>query len=77
MVARCDCCDLPVESCGRAIERRAEQEDANARWQALALYGWFRARFPGSCIDCGEPFKIGTPISYDAERDGYRAYCCL
>jgi len=76
MGARCTCCDLPVESCGRAVEVRQRREDANARSQALSLYGWFRAQFPGSCVVCREPFAIGDPISYDSEREGYKSYCC-
>lgn len=75
MGARCDCCDLPVESCGRAVEARQRQELANARSQALALYGWFRAQYAGRCSQCGEPFKEGDPIC--AIDGGYKSYCCL
>ena len=75
MGARCDCCDLPVESCGRAVEVRQRQEDANARSHALSLYGWFRAQYPGQCVQCGGHFKIGDPIC--ALDGGYKSYCCL
>jgi hypothetical protein len=76
MGARCDCCDLPVESCGRAVEQRLRKEDANARSEALSAYGWFRAQYAGQCAGCGEHFAVGDPISYVADGK-YKSYCCL
>lgn len=77
MAKRCDCCDLPVESCGKAAEQRARQEDANARSQALAQPGWFQAQWPGQCGVCGVWFKAGDPITrMDLMENRYKSYCC-
>lgn len=73
---RCDCCDLPVESCGKAVEDRARKEDANARSRALATPGWWQARWPGVCASCRSGFAEGDPITV-AHNEGYISYCCL
>ncbi len=59
---RCDCCDLPVESCGRAAEQRHRREAAAERQRALSLPGYFPALYPGMCDDCGERFGPGDLI---------------
>lgn len=75
MAQRCDCCDLPIESCGKAAEDRQRKEDANARSRAMGLPGWWRAKWPGTCAGCGSGFAAGDPITV-AHNDGYLAYCC-
>lgn len=61
MGKRCVCCDLPVESCGRAIEAK-QREDAAAERRALTDRGWFAASWPGTCVECGTWFGHGTLI---------------
>lgn len=78
MVVRCDCCDLPVESCGKAVEQRLRNQDANERLRALDVPGAARAVFPGLCCRCQEPIKIGDPIRWDTtHHDGWLRYCCF
>jgi hypothetical protein len=50
---RCECCDLPTYSCGRALERQARR--------ARAGYGR-PARYAGRCGGCGERFDEGDLI---------------
>lgn len=59
---RCDCCDLPVESCGKAIEKKRLKDAADEKTRLLTLPGFFEARYPGVCGHCGEHFDAGTPI---------------
>jgi hypothetical protein len=74
VTVRCYCCDLPVESCGKAAETRQRREATRDRAALLARTGWFRAEWPGRCSRCGERFDADTPICrYD---DGWRAECC-
>lgn len=71
---RCDCCDLPVYSCGKAKETRLRQE-----WKAdrsrLEARGWLSAIYPGVCEQCRERFEPGTLIRMVA-HSGWRAECC-
>lgn len=62
-VKRCDCCDLPVESCGKAAERR--QAELRARRAAILLEtvpGARPALFSGLCPGCGDQVRKGDPI---------------
>jgi hypothetical protein len=61
-VTRCDCCDLPVESCGKPAEDRARQADLAERRRLLALPGVFEAAYPGPCQACPDPIRPGDPI---------------
>ena len=72
MTQRCDCCDLPIESCGKAIENRRRAEAFLDRTRLLAKPGWFAAGYAGTCSDCGEHFDEGQPIH--RARDGWS--CC-
>ena len=80
MTARCDCCDLPVEFCGKAAEDRQRREARAAQAELLATPGWFPARYPGTCAGCGSYFRAGEPIRVN--RGGrwteprYVAGCC-
>ena len=73
---RCECCDLPVRSCGKAKETELRRQDRQYRaW--LTARGWFPAQWPGCCERCGTEFKAGTLIRRDPGEDGYRsADCC-
>lgn len=71
---RCECCDLPVSSCGKAAEHR--QRVALARWRSqLRERGWFESAWPGVC-PCGEPFKEKALISRDQASGRWIAECC-
>lgn len=77
-VMRCDCCDLPVESCGKAAEvaQRAAL-DAWRKW--LCRHGWFRSNYAGSCHQCGTEFKAGSVIrsgGFTGRGGVYVAACC-
>lgn len=71
MTARCECCDLPVYSCGKAGERKQHAE-ARAEVQRLTALGFFPAEHPGRCGHCGEWFKPGWVAACCAERVGSR-----
>lgn len=70
---RCECCDLPAYSCGKAKETELRRE-----WQwnraRLEAAGWFSALYPGVCADCGEGFEAGTLIRMGGS--GWHAECC-
>ncbi|MGH3834170.1 MAG: hypothetical protein ACRDSF_00480 [Pseudonocardiaceae bacterium] len=69
---RCECCDLPVYSCGKAEE--AAQRHARRR-QALIKAGWTPAHYRGVCVRCGERFGADALIRY-VGGSGWRAECC-
>jgi len=72
----CECCDLPVSSCGKAAEDRQRAQDRRHRtW--LVGQGWFASSYPGSCDNCGTPFKAGKLIHANG-RGGmrWRSECC-
>ena len=78
-MTRCVCCDLPVESCGKAVEDRQRAAAAAERDRLLALPGVFAAMFPGSCTGCGERFGAGEPIKrWSRDAPGvYVGPCCI
>ena len=65
-VDRCVCCDLPLSSCGKALEQARRREEFARRQRALAEPGTFEARFPGVCA-CGERFDAGTPLRHHGD----------
>lgn len=70
---RCECCDLPSESCGRALEQQERVESARHRG-SLVRAGWFPAQYAGACGTCGEWFKEGSLIH--AGPGAWEAECC-
>lgn len=73
-MSRCDCCDLPIESCGKEAELRQRWDTQQARAQ-LRLKGYFPALFDGTCQGCDERFTAGTLIRFTIP-DGWTAECC-
>lgn len=78
-MTRCECCDLPVTSCGKAAEGR-QRAEARAERERLARLGAFVAVWPGHCVRCGEPFQAGDLILSSGlpipTGFGYLAGCC-
>lgn len=74
---RCECCDLPVVSCGKAAEARARVERKQEE-RRLEKRGAFRSQYTGLCASCRTPFPAGTFIRMNAD-DGllYDGECCL
>jgi hypothetical protein len=73
--SRCECCDLPTYSCGRAkaaTQRKQEQEHR----KKLQACGWFPARWPGKCGVCEEWFAVDTLITAGLEPGRWIAECC-
>lgn len=78
--ARCDCCDLPVSSCGKAAED-AQRLQLEMWRRYLCKIGWFRSQFGGACHKCGTDFPAGACIRSDGHaRHGahskYLGECC-
>jgi hypothetical protein len=73
---RCECCDLLMASCGKAVEARQSAERAAERQRIVHLPGVVPAQYPGVCGDCGERFKPGTLLR-SMPPAGWRAECCL
>ena len=71
---RCECCDLPLSSCGLTAERRLRQEAAELRRRVLADPRYFPASLPGRCVACGEEIAPGDPIRW-SEPDGWVCAC--
>lgn len=75
MTALCDCCDLPIETCGKAAEARMADEIRAERERALAEPGVVGAKFPGRCATCSTGYGRGEPIRHT--DDGWAgAICC-
>jgi hypothetical protein len=75
MTARCDCCDLPVESCGRAAAQQQEAERRAVRQRLLQRPGVVAARHASACATCGGRYGLGTPIVHT--EDGWTSVeCC-
>jgi hypothetical protein len=72
---RCECCDLPVSSCGKAAEQRQRAEHQAERARISALPGVFMALYAGTCGGCGERYDPRTLIR--STSGGCRAECCL
>lgn len=70
---RCDCCDLPLYSCGRGAEQRQQTETAAERRRLLHQPGAIPARYPGICSRCNEGrFAEGDPIVLDVRPQSGR-----
>lgn len=72
-MARCDCCDLPVESCGKAVEQR-QRIERRAHVEEMNRKGWIPSRYGGVCIECGHGYKVGGLIK--GSIAGYKGECC-
>lgn len=72
----CTCCDLPLYSCGRAIDEQARKEQRARRTRALAEPGVVAAQHHiRSCPGCGNPVPAGDPIR--RTDDGWvGVFCC-
>lgn len=79
MGSRCDCCDLPVESCGKRVEAARVAADRAERARLLDLPGVFAAVYAGRCVGCGEGFAEGWPIRRYSKvaSEGYVGPCCV
>jgi len=73
MTIRCDCCDLPVEYCGKEAERRLRRASAGER-ERLLTSGWIAAEYEGPCARCKERVIVGDPIQRRVE--GWIGGCC-
>ena len=71
---RCECCELPVYSCGKAVEDRQRRYEQAERAALLTRLSWFAAHHCGFCVSCGEWYERDTPIT--AGAGGWRAECC-
>lgn len=74
---RCDCCDLPVYSCGLSADQRRRAEENAQRQRVLTTRGVVESRHPGRCSECGATFEPGEPIQRDPDGGGWRASCCI
>lgn len=77
---RCECCDLPAYSCGRAVEARQRADEIARRKRLLSLPHTFGAMYPGICGICGERFAEGDPITRVEAESSWNAWrallCC-
>lgn len=66
MTTRCDCCDLPTESCGKSIEQAQRKADAS-RVSGMMQRGYVQAQFFSKCSECGDSINKGDPIKMSAD----------
>lgn len=72
---RCDCCDLPVSSCGKAVEQKVAAERRAEIARVLMEPGVVAARHSGTCVTCASRYPEGEPIKHT--EDGWSgALCC-
>lgn len=71
---RCECCDLPVESCGREAQRRQDAERIAEFDAAFRRPGVIPAQFIGKCARCDERIRIGDPLR--GAPDGWIGELC-
>ena len=75
---RCECCDLPLYSCGLMAEIKERQEvKREAEWQvdqAGRKAGEFEAKYPGRC-ECGQWFPAGVLLVM-GDRTWQSKECC-
>lgn len=77
-MTRCDCCDLPVESCGKALEQRQRDEAMRERKRLMSQPGARPAGFFGRCGRCDEQYGIGAIIAPpDPGTTGWLGPCCV
>ena len=74
---RCECCDLPTESCGRAAEARLALEEGARQANLLRNPPWFTATYAGHCGNCAEHFESGYPIRVSTKRGAYGRPCYI
>lgn len=61
MTARCECCDLPLDQCGREAEARQTTRAPTTDDRGPI----FEARYFGACGgDCGDRIQPGDPVRY-------------
>lgn len=77
MTGRCICCDLPVESCGKAIEVKETALGREIRQAVAHTPGWSVAKYGGACERCREWYVVGEFITYDKNALGWSATCCF
>lgn len=76
MAERCECCDLPVDQCGRAADEAQRRERKALYQQALATPGVIPSKYGGVCPGCGTRYVEGAPIRRGP--DGWHGImCCL
>lgn len=82
MTAWCECCDFPIDMCGKAAAKKQDAEASEHR-KFLLGRGWFTARFPGTCGGCqskitaGEDFIHALPGNrYGYRQSKYVGECC-
>jgi hypothetical protein len=75
VAGRCEITELPVGQCACRVHG-ASEPGAGARVSGQPRPGWFEARYPGQCRECGEPFQPGTHITGTDGSDGWTAECC-
>ena len=68
---RCVCCDLPVEWCGRAAERRQQAEEQAEFTAVRARPGVIEASWTTRCVLCVGLIRPGQLIRpHPVGRDG-------
>lgn len=72
---RCECCDLVLTSCGKAVEALARRQAMLDR-QAFARRGAFPSAYAGACSGCGEHFVERALILRAPDGSGWLAECC-
>lgn len=73
---RCECCDLPMSSCGKAAEALARRQVMIDR-QAQVARGAFPAAYAGKCCACEEGYGATSLIRRTGRNSGgYLGPCC-
>lgn len=73
------CCDLPVESCGKAAELLVRREAMLERQRLAQIRGAMPAQYAGTCGACGAWFAVGDIIGPPPSGAliGWAGPCCL
>lgn len=68
MAARCDCCDLPVEWCGKQAETKQRAQDAAEVAALRSEQGVIEASWTTRCWACHQMIRPGQLIRAHPDR---------
>lgn len=70
MSDRCEFTEIEKSSCAHCRNTPRRRAELPTR------QGWFEARYPGQCANCGGLYSAGAHITFDEGTGRWIAECC-